>query len=242
MIEGFVHAPVVAYDSVLYTNAFLLSFLGSIVCAIGLFGFGALHWLGGRVPFMTAAIVLRIVSASGESIIGPAAYTLATRQMAPEHRSKALAIAETAFGSGFMLGPPLGGILYDLGGFYTPFWTNACCLLVVSLGGLFLLRDQAVELAVSEERISWLSVVRCPRVLVGFFSLLASGASGQWFSASLEPYLEGNVSSPPPSLKGQSNEILDPHFFFHNLNQPGSLTNGLKYFCFCFVFAKIFVF
>ena len=61
VIEGFVHAPVVAYDSVLYTNAFLLSFLGSIVCAIGLFGFGALHWLGGRVPFMTAAIVLRIV-------------------------------------------------------------------------------------------------------------------------------------------------------------------------------------
>ena len=34
-------------------------------------------------------------------------------------------------------------------------------------------------------------------------------------------------------LKGQSNEILDPHFF-HNSNQPGSLTNGLKYFRFWF--------
>jgi MFS family permease len=140
---------------------------------------------------MSAAILLRIVSASGESIIGPAAYTLATRQMAPEHRSKALAIAETAFGSGFMLGPPLGGVLFDLGWFYTPFWTNACCLLVVSLAGLYLLRDQPCELAVSEESVSWLSVVRCPRVLVGFFSLLASGASGQWLSPSLEPYLAG---------------------------------------------------
>jgi predicted MFS family arabinose efflux permease len=145
---------------------------------------------------MTAAILLRIVSASGESIIGPAAYTLATRQMAPHHRSKALAIAETAFGSGFMLGPPLGGILFDLGGFYTPFWTNATCLLVVGVGGLSLLRDQACELAEAEEPVSWWAVVRCPRVLVGFFALLASGTSGQWFSASLEPYLEGILWRP----------------------------------------------
>ena len=38
-------------------------------------------------------------------------------------------------------------------------------------------------------------------------------------------------------LKGQSNEILDPHFF-HNSNQPGSLTNGLKYFRFWFRFRR----
>ena len=45
------------------------------------------------------------------------------------------------------------------------------------------------------------------------------------------------------SLKGQSNEILDPHFF-QNLNQPGPLTNELIYciFVFGFIFADIFLF
>jgi MFS family permease len=174
-----------------YKHCFCCS--GSIVCSIGLFGFGALHWVTGHTSFLAAAILLRILSASGESIIGPAAYTLATRQMALKHRSKALAIAETAFGSGFMLGPPLGGVLYDLGGFYTPFWTNASCLLVVGLGGLYLLQDQPAELAVTEEPVRWWAVVRCPRVLVGFFTLLASGTSGQWFAATLEPYLAGRA-------------------------------------------------
>ena len=37
---------------------------------------------------------------------------------------------------------------------------------------------------------------------------------------------------------GQSNEILDPHFF-HNSNQPGPLTNELKYFRFWFRFCRV---
>ena len=44
-------------------------------------------------------------------------------------------------------------------------------------------------------------------------------------------------------LKGQSNEIFDLHFFLlHNLNQPGTLTNGLKYFRFWLIFRVIRVF
>ena len=40
-----------------------------------------------------------------------------------------------------------------------------------------------------------------------------------------------NANKSKLTLKGQSNEILDPHFF-HNSNQPGPLTNELKYFRF----------
>ena len=39
------------------------------------------------------------------------------------------------------------------------------------------------------------------------------------------------------TLKGQSNEILEPHFF-HNSNQLGPLTNELKYFRFWFRFRR----
>ena len=45
-------------------------------------------------------------------------------------------------------------------------------------------------------------------------------------------------------LKGQSNEIFDLQFFFHNSNKPVPLTNGFKYFwiwlSFCW-FIRIFV-
>ena len=39
------------------------------------------------------------------------------------------------------------------------------------------------------------------------------------------------------SLKGQSNEIFDL-LFFHHFNQPGPLTNGLKYFRIWFRFRR----
>ena len=39
------------------------------------------------------------------------------------------------------------------------------------------------------------------------------------------------------TLKGQSNDILDPHFF-HNSNHPGPLTNELKYFRLWFRFRR----
>ena len=42
-----------------------------------------------------------------------------------------------------------------------------------------------------------------------------------------EPWLL--MTSTVSDLKGQTNEILDP-LFSHNSNQPGPLTNGLKYF------------
>ena len=75
-------------------------------------------------------------------VINPSAYPIATSLVPPERRATAVAVRsswhiciklsisisyprkvlESCYGLGLMFGPPLGGILYSLAGFYLPFW------------------------------------------------------------------------------------------------------------------------
>jgi hypothetical protein len=59
-------------------------------------------------------------------------------QVAPaRYRSTVLSVMETMFGLGLMIGPFLGSVLYEAGGFYLPFVTCGAALAACPIIGMF---------------------------------------------------------------------------------------------------------
>lgn len=72
--------------------------------------------------FLMASLVLQAITALGQAVATPVAYPMVVGLVPASHKARAVAVLESCFGVGLMVGPPLGGALYTLGGFYLPFW------------------------------------------------------------------------------------------------------------------------
>ena len=89
--------------------------------------FGALQWCPWGEVFFWTALVCRLVEAAGCSMCQTASYSIVANEF-PDRMATVIGLLESVAGIGFMLGPTVGGALYDLDGFYLPF---------VSVGALF---------------------------------------------------------------------------------------------------------
>merc|ERR1712110_760651 len=72
------------------------------------------------------------LSSIGYSAIFSSVYTLATGAVSRRYRASMLSVIETAFGVGMMIGPSVGGVLYDVGGFNLPFYITGTLLVISS--------------------------------------------------------------------------------------------------------------
>ena len=116
--------------------------LGALTVGLGNAGFGSLQAVSDHIPFLSLSVVIRVLTAVGESCVATASITLAGQQTLEEHRGKAISVVETGFGVGTMLGPTVGGVLYDYGGFFLPFTVTGVLSVLVSLASYcFLLGD-----------------------------------------------------------------------------------------------------
>ena len=177
------------YIQMLGARNFLI--LGSLVVGVGNVAFGFLQAVDSHVMFFSLSIVIRILTAVGESCVAPASYTLAGKQVSQENRGKGIALAETSFGLGTMLGPTVGGALYDHGGFLCPFAVNGALMVMVGLAALLTLHeDPSLDHDEDEQRnVTWWEILSAPGVAISIFGLIFAGCGWAWYSASLEPFL-----------------------------------------------------
>ena len=103
------------YIQVLGAKKFLIT--GSFIVGLGNFMFGFLSKLEDKNTFLSLSILTRFIIAIGQAAAGPAAYTLAGKQVTEKNRGKAISAAEACFGIGTIVRPTLGGCLYDVGCF-----------------------------------------------------------------------------------------------------------------------------
>ena len=103
--------------------------LGSILSGVTNILFGFLPRFESGQMFLAMSLVIRSLTAIGESAMSTGVYPLAMR-CDPNSQSTVLAVMETMFGAGTTIGPFVGGFLFEYGGFLTPF---AVC------GGMLLL-------------------------------------------------------------------------------------------------------
>ena len=179
------------YIQILGARKFLI--IGSFVGGSGNFIFAFLADVQNTNAFFSLSIVLRFVIALGDSAIGPAAFTLAGRQVTDKHKGKATALVEGTFAVGTMFGPAIGGCLYDLGGFSLPFFVTGIAMMLFSFMSLLLFTEELHDgIQNGSQNVSWMDILKVAGVKIGIFAIFFAGMSKKWYTASLGPFLKNS--------------------------------------------------
>lgn len=151
--------------------------------------------------FFLLSVLVRVVTAVGESALPTAAMAIASRQVSPANEGKAVAACETCFGVGSMLGPSIGGLLYDLGGFPLPFAVFGGAQCVVILVTMVFLREADSSYSSldveEEEKVTWKHLLSAPGIPVSCLGLMFAGIAWTWCFASLQPFLAATYQFTP---------------------------------------------
>ena len=121
-----------------------------------------------------------------------------------------MSVIDASYFLGLMLGPSLGGVLYDLGGLFLPFLFVGGLALLLCLASYFSLRflimktkpiiiakssfrgvlDQDQDTEAEEHMVmgDMLSVLR-PEVVMSMLGLMVTSSSWDWYQSSIASYL-----------------------------------------------------
>lgn len=75
--------------------------------------FGLLDKVNGHYPFIILSFVIRIVEAMGNAAFLTASFAIIAKEF-PDNVATTFASLETFFGLGLIVGPTVGGILYQV--------------------------------------------------------------------------------------------------------------------------------
>ena len=82
--------------------------------------------------------MLRFLDGMGDAAAWGAIISIMMK-LYPDKVATIMSWTEMAFGLGYSLGPAIGGVFYDLGGFKLPFITVGSIALVIAIGLIFLI-------------------------------------------------------------------------------------------------------
>ncbi|XP_077989874.1 MFS-type transporter SLC18B1-like [Glandiceps talaboti] len=137
---GFVSSPVLG-KLVPKIGARFMLLSGSFTCGCCGIIFGFSDRLSPGTQFLVFCFVMRSVEALGAAASATAISTL-TAQTFPDNLAVAFGILEISIGLGLMIGPPLGGILYSIGGYTLPFVVLGTFVLVILVFNFLVLPSQ----------------------------------------------------------------------------------------------------
>ena len=181
---------VTRYVPVVGARTILLS--GCIISALGNISYSFLTLLSSSNLFFIFSLVVRVVVGVGESAISATAYTLAAQQAGPRDQGKVLGLTEACFGAGTMLGPCLGGYLYQGWGFAIPFLVSGLALLLTGMASCVLLTsttDHDKQGGGGGVEVSWCDILCSDGVMVSIVMNTLASSAYAWYTASLAPYL-----------------------------------------------------
>uniref|UniRef100_A0A1B6CRM2 Major facilitator superfamily (MFS) profile domain-containing protein n=1 Tax=Clastoptera arizonana TaxID=38151 RepID=A0A1B6CRM2_9HEMI len=155
------------------------------VCAIL---FGLLDKVDGHYPFIILSFIIRIVEAMGNAGFLTASFAIIAMEF-PENVATTFASLETFFGLGMIVGPTVGGALYQIGGYTTPFAVLGFVLFLAALMTYFVLPDHGDQGEGVTNTASLLEVLKIPGVILASVSIVVTSMSIGFLTATLEPHL-----------------------------------------------------
>lgn len=127
--------------------------------------FGSLQWCPGGMTYFWLAFILRFVSSTGAAAYFTASFTLIATDFSERisslfvsktaclfitgfvtnfiHDEIVQALTEVCFGVGMIVGPSVGGVLFEAGGFAVPFFVTGAICFVCSIFSFFALKPAA---------------------------------------------------------------------------------------------------
>eukprot|EP00090_Calanus_glacialis_P029708 TRINITY_DN47709_c0_g1_i1.p1 TRINITY_DN47709_c0_g1~~TRINITY_DN47709_c0_g1_i1.p1 ORF type:complete len:472 (-),score=104.19 TRINITY_DN47709_c0_g1_i1:99-1514(-) len=166
--------------------------------------FGFLPAIKSGPVFLGASLAIRSVTALGESAMSTAVYPLARKRCAQGSQSSMMSMLETMIGFGTTIGPFIGGLLFEYGGFCLPFATCGILLLFCGCLACLVLDPREEEKAAAEEEErgpavagSFRLLLSTPVMLLACLVTVVTGMSTQWYQPSLEPYVRTQFGMSP---------------------------------------------
>ncbi|XP_068728647.1 MFS-type transporter SLC18B1-like isoform X2 [Montipora capricornis] len=160
---------------------------GLFLCSGSQILFGFVSMLPKGAIFVLFCFLLRIVMAFGGAAADTASFAIVAGEFGT-NIGVVTGAMETFTGLGFMLGPPLGGVLYSAGGFKLPFIVMGGILLsIVPVVMIILPRDENVT---REKKGSLLQMGKIPGIAVIGFSVLVSGIVLGFLDPTFAPYMK----------------------------------------------------
>jgi len=150
---------------------------GLIIVSFSTMLFAVASLLPAGPIFGVWCLSMRLLQGVGSAMEETAAYAIIA-DVDAEHVSLYLGICEISTGLGYMVGPPLGGSLYSLGGFATPFMLLGLALLPAAALIYYRVPSDAHRLSKEEEEkgdVPMKQLLRNPQVFViALASMLAN--------------------------------------------------------------------
>eukprot|EP00090_Calanus_glacialis_P043366 TRINITY_DN76788_c0_g1_i1.p1 TRINITY_DN76788_c0_g1~~TRINITY_DN76788_c0_g1_i1.p1 ORF type:complete len:427 (-),score=115.72 TRINITY_DN76788_c0_g1_i1:23-1303(-) len=188
-IVNIILTPLVTrYIPVVGARTLLLA--GCMVCAVGNIGYSLLATVWDKDQFFFLSLLGRVVVGAGDSAISATAYTLAGQQAGKGDQGKVLGLVEACFGVGTMIGPCVGGFLYQRWGFGVPFMSCGIVLLIIGIVSCFFLTNLSeVNKDTSSKAVTWSNILMSDGVMVSMVMVVMASSAFAWYTASLAPYL-----------------------------------------------------
>ncbi|CAG7822490.1 unnamed protein product [Allacma fusca] len=175
----------------------LMLCLGMFITGSCALVFGFLDHIEGARLFIATSFICRIIQACGDSAYMTASFTIIALEF-PNSVGTAFAILEVCSGVGLIIGPTVGGVLYELGGFLLPFLSMGTLLLVMAVFTCIFLPVVESESSESKgERENVWSLIQIPSVALSTFAIVVSASGMGFLSATLEPHVRANFNLTP---------------------------------------------
>ncbi|KAL7644688.1 UNVERIFIED_CONTAM: hypothetical protein RMT77_004229 [Armadillidium vulgare] len=190
----FVFSPIYGY-LLKYVCAKTLNNMGSFTVCVTCTLFGFLEYVNDTVTFLTLSFVIRFVEATGTASFVIAAFSIIGKEF-PQNVGATFAMLESSFGMGLIVGPAVGGILYEMGGFKLPFIVIGCSLSIPALLICVLLPKPKEDENRTESSKGMLCFLQEPPILLSATTIFLSAVSIGFVTATLEPHLQPLNLSP----------------------------------------------
>ncbi|KAK0084730.1 hypothetical protein PV326_006183 [Microctonus aethiopoides] len=157
--------------------------------------FGLLDKVDGHYPFIILSFTIRIIEALGNAAFLTASFAIIAKEF-PDNVATTFASLETFFGLGLIVGPTVGGALYQVGGYSTPFVVLGSALFLAAVMTAFVL---PVHNDMDQDAMSaggFTKVLRIPGVMVATASIVVTSMSIGFLQATMEPHLRQFNFSP----------------------------------------------
>ncbi|KHJ90960.1 transporter, major facilitator family protein [Oesophagostomum dentatum] len=161
--------------------------------------FGFIDLIPSRQMFFIASLTVRILEGIGEAGFVTSSFTI-NANCFPGMLSTILGILQTCGGVGFSLGPFLGGILYDVGGFRLPFYSLGVAMYLMALLSRWLIPNDLEDTSKSEGSTSnggYKGLLRIPTIWLMLYAVFNSAISTSFVNPAMAGHLESFHLSPP---------------------------------------------
>ncbi|XP_040286029.1 MFS-type transporter SLC18B1-like [Bufo bufo] len=146
--------------------------------------FGLLDKVTDRTIFIALCLLLRCVDAVGFGASTTASFSVMAKTF-PNNLATVFGSLEIFTGLGLVLGPPVGGILYETFGYEVPFITIGCLILLMIPLNIFAL-PKYDDLP---RKNSFLALVKLPKLIILYFTIYSLGASLAFLDPTMSLFL-----------------------------------------------------